>query len=67
MKIKMKPGHEGEFPMVNPKQIDPAYWVDEDSMGQSFAEMRNEDIKKGLKTDKGMRASKASVSKRKRL
>ena len=49
MKIKMKPGHQGEFPMIDPKDIDPAYWVDEDSMGESFAEMRKDKTKKGKK------------------
>ena len=50
MKIVMLEGHEDEFPMVDPLSVDPAYWVDEDSMGPSFAEMRKEFEQKKTRT-----------------
>ena len=55
MHVKMKKGHEHEFPSVKPKAVDPAFWVDSASMGQEMSELRKEDIKKGLKTEEEMK------------
>lgn len=64
MKVKMLPGHEGEFPQVSIQSIDPSRWVDEGMTGSTFADMRKDPTLRPKKVVKKKKKVKAQIRER---